>query len=110
MYHINLDKLIVMLLKTLLADLYFLPFIFGAEFIASSSLFSQYNSSVQSLLGLLIASVTQSEYKTNISHASNFISCSFTNFDISLIIQIATHHDFILKVFHRDCLYIIKYS
>jgi hypothetical protein len=85
-----------MLLKTLLADLYFLPFIFGAEFIASSSLFSQYNSSVQSLLGLFIASVTQSEYKTNMSHTSNFISCSLISFDISFIIHMATHPDLIL--------------
>jgi len=77
---------------------------FGALFIASSSLVSQNNSSVQSLFGLLIASVTQSEYKTIISQTSNLISSSFTNLDISFIIQIATQPDLILKVFQRDCL------
>ncbi|MDR1944623.1 MAG: hypothetical protein LBQ59_00615 [Candidatus Peribacteria bacterium] len=53
-------------------------------------------SSVQSLFLAFIASVIQSEYKTAISHFSNFISRSFINFQISFIIPKATQPDFIL--------------
>ncbi|MDR2640848.1 MAG: hypothetical protein LBC61_06195 [Candidatus Peribacteria bacterium] len=70
--------------------------IFGAFKIASSSLCSPNNSSFQSLFLAFIASVIPSEYKTAISQGSNFISCSFINFQMSFIIQIATQPDFIL--------------
>jgi hypothetical protein len=86
----------VILLNTLLDVLYFSLFIFGAFLIASSSLNSQNISSVPSLLFVFIASVTQSEYKTAISHFSNFISCSLINFQMSFIIPKATQPDFIL--------------
>jgi hypothetical protein len=91
-------------LKTLLADLYSFHGTLGALFIVSSNLSSQNICSVQSLAGLFIASVIQSEYKTAISPGSKLISLSFNNLLESLIIQIATHHDFILNVFPNLCL------
>ncbi|MBT3728648.1 hypothetical protein HOF65_02495 [bacterium] len=59
---------------------------------------------------MFIASVIQSLYKIIISFSSNFISCSLSSFEISLIIHKATQPDFILNVFCCLCLYIIKYS
>ena len=53
---------------------------------------------------LFIASVIQSLYKTIISFTSNFISCSLSSLEISLIIQRATQPDFILNVLFCLCL------
>gem|GEM_PF-2270143 len=44
----------------------------------------------------LRASVIQSVYRTTISHSDMSTQISFTILDIFLVIQRATHHDFIL--------------
>gem|GEM_PF-2211644 len=71
---------------------------------ASTSLFSPNNSSVQSLFDLFIASVIQSEYSTIISPGSTFISTSFNIFEISFTIHKATQPDFTLNVLLSLCL------
>jgi hypothetical protein len=91
-----LDNSIVILLKILLADLYFQLSSFGALVIESINLCSQNITSVQSFLGLFIASVIQSLYKTITSFNSKLIHLSFINFEISFIIPRATHPDLIL--------------